>query len=136
MGIDDMSKNGEVEAIIKTIIDCAYHVRGQLKQGFEEKIYKNAMFIEMNKRGLDVKTEVPINVYYDDVVVGQYRADIIVNNVVIVELKANQTLCAANEVQLVNYLNALHIDNGLLINFGGETLECKRKYRVYKCPFK
>ena len=136
MGRDDMSKNGEVEAIIKTIIDCAYHVRGQLKQGFEEKIYKNAMFIEMNKRGLDVKTEVPINVYYDDVVVGQYRADIIVNNVVIVELKANQTLCAANEVQLVNYLNALHIDSGLLINFGGETLECKRKYRVYKCPFK
>jgi hypothetical protein len=136
MGRDDMSKNGEVEAIIKTIIDCAYHVRGQLKQGFEENIYKNAMFIEMNKRGLEVKTEVPINVYYDDVVVGQYRADIIVNDLVIVELKANQSLCAANEVQLVNYLNALHIDNGLLINFGGETLQCKRKYRVYKCPFK
>ncbi|MBR4924862.1 MAG: hypothetical protein IKZ61_03825 [Prevotella sp.] len=52
------------------------------------------------------------------------------------EVEAIQTLCAANEVQLVNYLNALHIDNGLLINFGGETLECKRKYRVYKCPFK
>ncbi len=136
MGAEVQSKNVEVEETIKTIIDCAYHVRGQLKQGFEEKIYKNAMFIEMKKRGLDVKTEVPINVFYDDTIVGQYRADIIVNDNVIVELKANQSLCAANEVQLVNYLNALRIDNGLLINFGGETLQCKRKYRQYRCPFK
>ncbi|MGP1464499.1 GxxExxY protein [Prevotella koreensis] len=134
-GINEEGVSVDVEATIREVVDCAYHVRGQLSQGFEEKIYKNAMCIEMGKRGLEVKTEVPVNVYYDDIIVGQYRADIIVNNVVIIELKANHSLCPANEVQLVNYLNALHIDNGLLINFGGEKLECKRKFRKYKLPF-
>ena len=122
----------DVEVLIKTIIDCAYEVRKHLQQGFDEKVYKNALYLEMTSRGLSVETEVPFEVKYKDVVVGQYRADIIVEKSVILELKANNALCTANEVQLVNYLTALGIDCGLLINFGAEKLELKRKYRMFK----
>ena len=118
--------------MIKEILDCAREVRKELKQGFEEKVYKNAMFLELKSRGLSVSTESSFNVRYKGVVVGDYRADIIVEDSVILELKANNALCAANEVQLVNYLNATGIENGLLINFGGDRLECKRKYRTYR----
>jgi len=118
--------------LIKEILDCAREVRKELKQGFEEKVYKNAMFLELKSRGLSVSTESSFNVRYKGVVVGDYRADIIVEDSVILELKANNALCAANEVQLVNYLNATGIENGLLINFGGDRLECKRKYRTYR----
>ena len=125
----------DVETLIKTIIDCAYEVRKHLQQGFEEKVYRNALCLEMTSRGLDVETEMPFEVKYKDTVVGQYRADIIVNKGAILELKANNALCAANEVQLVNYLTALGIDHGLLINFGAENLELKRKYRLYEPRF-
>ena len=121
----------DVETIIKTIINCAYEVRRHLAQGFEEKVYKNALLMEMKDRGLEVKTEVEFDVKYKNNIVGQYRADLIVNDCVILELKANNTLCTANEIQIVNYLNATGINNGILINFGGEKLECKRKYRQY-----
>ena len=122
----------DVEVLIKTIIDCAYEVRKHLQQGFDEKVYKNALYLEMTSRGLSVETEVPFEVKYKDMVVGQYRTDIIVEKSVILELKANNALCTANEVQLVNYLTALGIDCGLLINFGAEKLELKRKYRMFK----
>lgn len=76
--------------------------------------------------------EAPIDVYYKGVMVGEYRADMLVDNDVIIELKATQCLTRQDEVQLVNYLTALHIDTGLLINFGDDNLEIKRKYREYK----
>lgn len=74
----------------------------------------------------------PIDVYYDDVVIGEFRADIIVENRVIIELKAVQHLLPIHETQLANYLSATQYDYGLLINFGGERIEIKRKYRTYK----
>ena len=122
----------DVEELIAEIVDCAGAVRLELKQGFEEKVYKNAMFLEMKNRGLDVKTEVPYHVKYKGAVVGEYRSDMVVNDQVVVELKANQSLVKANEVQLVNYLNAARIEDGLLINFGGEKLEVKRKFRTFR----
>ena len=122
----------DVEGLIKEILDCAYEVRNELKQGFEEKVYKNAMFLEMKSRGMNVSTEVSYEVFYKGAPVGVYRADMIVEDCVVLELKANQILIPANEVQLVNYLNAAHIENGLLINFGGDKLECKRKFRTYR----
>ena len=122
----------DVEVLTKEILACANEVRKELKHGFEEKVYKNAMFIEMTSRTLDVKTEVPYDVNYKGHVVGLYRADIVVEDCVVVELKANNALSTANEVQLVNYRNASGIENGLLINFGGGRLECKRKYRTYR----
>ena len=86
----------------------------------------------MKKKGIRVEEEFPINVYYDGIVVGEYRADLIVENMVIVELKAVQCLLPIHEAQLVNYLTATNINDGLLINFGGERIEIKRKYRTYK----
>ena len=122
----------DVEVLIKIIIQCAYNVRLQLTSGFLESVYKKALVIELKKKGIRVEEEFPINVYYDGIVVGEYRADLIVENVVIVELKAVQCLLPIHEAQLVNYLTATNINDGLLINFGGERIEIKRKYRTYK----
>jgi len=122
----------DVEELIKIIIDSAVEVRKHLKQGFDEKLYKNAMFLEMKSRGLEVLTEVAYDVRYKGTLIGTYRSDMVVNDCVVLELKANQALVAANEVQLVNYLNVANIENGLLINFGGDKLEIKRKYRTYR----
>ncbi len=118
--------------LIKKIIQCAYNVRMQLSAGYLESIYKKALLIELRENGLLAEEEWPITVFYNDIVVGEYRADIIVNREVIIELKAVQNLHQLHEAQLVNYLTATKIENGLLINFGGEKLEIKRKYRTYK----
>ena len=118
--------------LIEEIADCAKEVRSVLTPGFEEKIYKNAMFIELRDRGLNVETEVPFKVFYKDHVIGDYRADMIVERAVIVELKAINTLLPINEVQLVNYLTATGIDDGMLINFGSEIIEIRHRTRLYK----
>lgn len=96
------------------------------------KRYIECLYLELREHNLNVIPEAPIDVYYKDVVVGEYRADMLVDNDVIIELKATQCLTSQDEVQIVNYLTALHIDTGLLINFGGDNLEIKRKYREYK----
>ncbi len=121
----------DIEKLIKTIINSAYQVRLVLGPGFLESVYKNALILELKKHDIECLSESPINVYYDDTVVGEFRADLIVENSVIVELKAVNNLVSAHEVQLVNYLTATHIDDGLLINFGASKLEVKRKYRMY-----
>ena len=118
------------EKLIKTIIDCVYNVRLQLGPGFLESVYKNALVLELKKHDIICKVEYPVNVYYDETVVGEFKIDLLVENSVILELKAVNNLVAAHEVQLVNYLTALHIDDGLLINFGAPKLEIKRKYRL------
>lgn len=122
----------DTEETIRKIIQCAYNVRGTLSPGFLEKVYKNALFIELKENGIIPDTEVPMNVLYKGVVVGSYKADMIVDNNIILELKATQHLTVQDEVQLVNYLNAMNIDNGLLINFGSEKIEIKRKFRKYR----
>ena len=122
----------DTEQLIRQVIQCIYNVRHKLPAGFLEIVYRNALYIELKKNQLPVETEVPIEIYYDDVVVGNYRADMIVGGRIIIEIKAVQALCQAHEVQLVNYLTATKIDNGLLVNFGGERIEIKRKYRLYK----
>ena len=120
------------EEMINIIADCAKEVRRLLTPGFEEKVYKNAMFIELRDHGLTVETEVPFKVFYKQHVVGDYRADIIVDRRVIVELKAVNALLPVNEVQLVNYLVATGIDDGMLINFGSERLAIRHRTRLYK----
>ena len=122
----------DTEQLIRQVIQCIYNVRHKLLAGFLEIVYRNALYIELKKNQLPVETEVPIEIYYDDIVVGNYRADMIVGDRIIIEIKAVQALCQAHEVQLVNYLTATKIDNGLLVNFGGERIEIKRKYRLYK----
>lgn len=118
--------------MIKKVIQCVYNVRLQLSSGFLETVYQKALLIELSKQNIQAEAEVPVDVYYDDSVVGEYRADIVVEKKVILEIKAIQHLLPVHEAQLVNYLTATKIDCGLLINFGGERLEIKRKYRTYK----
>lgn len=120
------------DQLITEIIECAKRIRRQLGPGFLEKVYKNAMVVELRKLKLNFETEKLIQVLYDGIVVGEYRTDIIVEGKLILELKATQDLSIANEVQLVNYLTSTQIDDGALINFGSDKLQFKRKYRIYR----
>ena len=100
--------------------------------GYLESVYKKALLLELEDAGLKVEDEVELPVLYKGHVIGDFRADIIVEECVIIELKAVAHLLPAHEIQLVNYLTIAEIDNGLLINFGtAERLEIKRKFRVY-----
>lgn len=121
-----------IDQLITEVIECAKRIRRQLGPGFLEKVYKNAMVVELRKLKLNFETEKLIQVLYDGIVVGEYRTDIIVEGKLILELKATQDLSIANEVQLVNYLTSTQIDDGLLINFGSDKLQFKRKYRIYR----
>ena len=121
-----------IEDLIKQTVQCAYNVRMKLSAGFLESVYKNALLIELEENRLSAETEVPINVYYNNVIVGEFRADIVVENAVVIELKATQHLTPIHEAQLVNYLTATGIEHGLLINFGSEKIEIKRKYKIFK----
>lgn len=96
-----------------------------------EKIYENAFALELQQNGLDVKCQFSIKVYYENKIVGEYYADIIVNNLIIIELKASTCLLEEHECQLINYLKATEIELGLLLNFGKEA-EYKRKVFMNK----
>ena len=117
--------------LTRQIIGCAYKVHNTLGPGFLEKVYENALRIELEKLGLRVKQQEPISVSYQGQVVGEYYADLWVDESVVIELKAAQTLVKQHEVQLVNYLTATGIDCGLLLNFG-PSVQVKRKFREYK----
>lgn len=119
------------EKLIKTIVQCIYNVRGILGPGYLESVYKNALMREFELYGLNASTERPLKVTYKNVIVGEFRADIIVEDRVIIELKAVETLNKAHEVQLVNYLTITGIDNGILVNFGASDIQIRRKYRIY-----
>lgn len=108
------------------IINCFYTVYNKLGYGFLEKVYEKAMCIELDKIGLAVESQSPIDVYYENQLVGDYFADIIVENKVIIELKAIETLKEIHGNQLVNYLKATDVEIGLLLNFGVKP-EVKRK---------
>jgi GxxExxY protein len=119
------------QALTGQIIGCAFKVHGTLGAGFAEKVYENALRIELIKEGLRVRQQAPIRVLYEGQVVGDYYADLWVEDRIIVELKAVQRLAQVHEVQLVNYLTATGTDIGLLLNFG-ESVDVKRKYRRRK----
>lgn len=89
-----------------------------LGYGFLEKVYENALLIELKSMGLKAKRQVPVKVFYQEQMVGDYYADIIVEDHVIIELKAAEALCEEHEYQLINYLKATNIEVGLLLNFG------------------
>lgn len=112
--------------ITEKIIGAAYAVHREMGFGFLEKVYQNALKVELEKSGLKVETESPVKVYYKGIEVGDYMADLVVEGKVIVELKAIKTLNEAHEVQLVSYLKATEMKVGLLINFG-EKVEYRRR---------
>jgi GxxExxY protein len=108
------------------IIKAYYKVYNTLGYGFLEKVYENAMFIELKKMNLFVQKQKNISVFYESEEVGDYYADLIVDEKVIVELKAAEGLCEEHECQLINYLKATEIEVGLLFNFGKQP-ELRRK---------
>ena len=108
------------------VIKAFYTVYNTLGYGFLEKVYENAMFIELEKLGVQCSNQFPATVYYDDLIVGDFVADILVEKVVIVELKAIEKLAPVHETILVNYLKATELEIGLLLNFGPKP-EFKRR---------
>jgi len=112
--------------ITEMIIKAYYKVYNTLGFGFLEKVYENAMFIELRTIGLFVEKQRRVKVYYENQEVGDYFADLIVDEKVIVELKASEALCEDHEYQLINYLKATEIEVGILLNFGKKP-EFKRK---------
>ncbi|MCK4956250.1 MAG: GxxExxY protein [Candidatus Cloacimonetes bacterium] len=114
------------EDLSEKIIGCFYNVFNELGFGFLESVYENALMIELNKININAIRQQPIEVLYKGQIVGDFRADIIVDNKIIIELKAVSKLSSIHEVQLVNYLKATEIKIGLLVNFG-EKLEFRRR---------
>ena len=112
--------------VTEQIIGSAFEVYGVLGYGFLEKVYQRAMQVELQMRGCKALIENGINVFYKDIDVGFYRADLFVNGVVIVELKTTKTYDSEDEPQLLNELKATGVRVGLMINFGRTKVEFKR----------
>lgn len=112
--------------ITDKIIHCFYTVYNTLGYGFLEKVYANALALELRRQGIKVVREAEIKIYYGGEEVGEYSADLLVADVVIVETKATRQLAQENEAQLLNYLKATPYEVGLLLNFGPKP-EIKRK---------
>lgn len=121
------------EDITEKIIIAFYNVYNTLGYGFLEKVYENALFLELTEMGLSVQKQQPIQVSYKEQIVGNYFADLIVEDKVIVELKAAEGICEEHEFQLINYLKATDIEIGLLLNFGKKP-QFKRKIFTNKDP--
>jgi GxxExxY protein len=119
-------KEGKYRVLTEGIIKVFYKVYNTLGYGFLEKVYVNAIMIELSKAGVDAIAQAPIKVLYEGHVVGEYFADILVDNKIIVEVKAARALALEHEAQLLNYLKATDIEVGLLLNFGAQP-EVKRK---------
>jgi GxxExxY protein len=114
------------------VIGLAMKVHRTLGPGFLESVYQKALLYELAKAGLQVESDRLIQVRYEGAIVGDFKADLIVNAELIIKLKAVSSLVVEHEVQLVNYLTATGKDIGLLINFGGRSLEFKKKFRKTK----
>ena len=104
--------------VTNRILKAFYTVYNELGYGYLEKVYENAMFIELRKMGLSVARQAPATVFYDNQPVGEYLADLLVEGAVIVELKAARAIDEAHQAQLLNYLKATDYEVGLLLNFG------------------
>ncbi len=118
------------DKLIKTFYDV-YNILGY---GFLEKVYQNAMFIELKKRGFYIEAQKQIYVYYDNQRVGEYYADIMVNNTVILELKAAEYMTPDFENQLINYLRGTEAEVGLLLNFGRKPEFIRKVYENSRKP--
>ena len=124
--MDTDFKNHKFKELTEKIIHCFYKVYNQLGYGFLEKVYENAMAIELKKLKLTTVPQSPIKVIYEGEIIGEYFADLLVDDKVIVEIKAAKSLVIENEAQLLNYLKATSIEVGLLLNFGPRP-EIRRK---------
>ena len=116
----------DIEQLTYKINGAIYEVNRILGPGFLEKVYENALMIELKARNLKAENQVPINVEYKSTIVGDYYADILVENKVIIELKAIEKLQKIHEAQILNYLKATNFEIGLLVNFTHPKAQIKR----------
>ena len=115
-----------------SILKLFYEVYNELGHGFLEKVFQNALYTELKINGFDVESQKQIKVYYKNVEVGEYYADLIVNDKVILELKATEVITEAHEFQLLNYLKSTNIEVGLLLNFGKKPEFCRKVFQNYR----
>ena len=123
---------GKHRALTEAVIHAFYKVYNTLGYGFLEKVYENALAHELCKGRFTVVQQAPIKVYYDGLVVGEYFADLLVNDLIILELKAVEILVPAHEAQLLNYLRATHYEVGLILNFGPKAQIRRKIYDIAK----
>ena len=116
------------DQITQKIIGCAMQVHSTLGNGFQEMIYQRALSIEMNCAGLHFEREKEMPIFYRNEIIGKRRVDFFVANCVMVEIKAVSQLEDVHKAQAINYLEAYHMEVGLLLNFGARSLEIKRLY--------
>lgn len=117
------------EELTGRILECCFEVMKELGAGFLETVYENALLIALRQKGLTVKNQVPLAVKFRGETVGQYFADLLVEDKVIVELKAVTALAPEHHAQLINYLKATGLEVGLLVNFGRPKLEYRRFHK-------
>lgn len=123
MDTDDFE---DLNAITERVIGCGMIVSNSLGAGFLEKIYENALAIELRKDGLIVEQQKPLEIYYDGFLIGEYFADIVVNGCVLLELKAAKNIDENHQAQLLNYLKMTGFRIGLILNFGTPKMGIKR----------
>ena len=116
--------------LTRTIIGCAFDVQNELGSGFLESVYENAMLVALTETGVDVQSQVPVQVNFRGRPVGDFYVDLLVSGKVVVELKAVDRLMPQHKAQVINYLNATGIPVGLLINFGNPKVEFQRFTRT------
>jgi len=121
----------EINDLTHKVIGCAFKVHNALGAGFLEKVYENALKLELTKLDIKARQQVKLPVWYEGHQIGIYFPDLWIEDQLIIEIKATVALAPQHEMQLIHYLTATGIDNGLLINFG-ETVQIKRKFREYK----
>ena len=129
--MDLAEQRAEINEVTEKIIGCVYRVSNTLGAGFLEKVYENALVIELKQSGLGVNQQYPIKVHYKDQIVGEFAADLLVDERVIVELKSARTLDEVHAAQCVNYLRATGLQVCLLVNFGRARAAIKRIVRDY-----
>lgn len=122
------------EELTSKILQACFEVSKELGSGFLESVYEKSLVIALRQKGLKVKTQVPLKVKFRGIIVGEFFADVIVEDKVLLELKACNGLTKEQYAQTINYLNATGIDIGLLVNFGNSKLEYKRFYRKTDTP--
>lgn len=125
--MEDLLHKEITDKVLKSFYDVYY----SLEYGFLEKVYENSMYLDLIEKGLLCYKQKPINVTYKNTLVGEYFADLLVEDKVIIEMKSCETLCEEHEFQLINYLKATDIEVGLLLNFGKKP-SLKGKFLVTK----
>jgi GxxExxY protein len=126
-GVPQMIES-DLNKLSEIVIGCAYTVSNALGCGFLEKVYENALAHEIRKLGYSVEVQRPLPVIYDGVIVGEYFADLLVQNALLIELKASNGIAEDHKAQCINYLHAIRLPLCLLINFGRPRVEIKRIY--------